>query len=75
MYKTHVRAFSFMWWYPLFMTGLCLGLSVSVKWVGKLQVQLRKGLFVIATVGVSTIKNLWNLLEDERLTWASRSVY
>ncbi|KAI8808004.1 Dolichyl-phosphate-mannose-protein mannosyltransferase-domain-containing protein [Cladochytrium replicatum] len=53
--------FSFTWWYPLFMTGVSIGLAASVKWVG---------LFVIATVGVSTIQNLWELLGDvKRVSW------
>lgn len=42
------------------MTGLSLGLALSVKWVG---------LFIIATVGVSTIKNLWDMLDDVNVTW------
>jgi dolichyl-phosphate-mannose-protein mannosyltransferase len=40
------------------MTGISLGLAASVKWIG---------LFVIATVGVSTLKNLWGLI-DNRIT-------
>ncbi|KAI8848349.1 hypothetical protein BC829DRAFT_394251, partial [Chytridium lagenaria] len=53
----------------LFFTGLTtmmwsdflrvfLGLAVSVKWVG---------LFVIATVGISTIQNLWTILGDNKV--------
>jgi dolichyl-phosphate-mannose-protein mannosyltransferase len=36
------------------MTGVSLGLAASVKWVG---------LFVIASVGVSTLQNLWGLID------------
>jgi len=52
------RPFSFDWFYPLVLTGVSLGLAASVKWVG---------LFVIATVGVSTIQNLWEIV-DEKIT-------
>ncbi|KAJ3215440.1 hypothetical protein HK099_006372 [Clydaea vesicula] len=51
--------FTLNWWYPLGMSGISIGLAVSVKWVG---------LFVIATVGVSTLKNLWDLI-DEKITF------
>ncbi|KAJ3408619.1 hypothetical protein HDV05_004931 [Chytridiales sp. JEL 0842] len=51
--------FTFTWWYPLAMTGISLGLAVSVKWVG---------LFVIATIGLSTLQNLWILLGDLKVT-------
>jgi dolichyl-phosphate-mannose-protein mannosyltransferase len=46
------------WWFPLVMTGVSLGLAASVKWVG---------LFVIASVGISTISNLWGLI-DHKIT-------
>ncbi|KAJ3130402.1 hypothetical protein HK098_002631, partial [Nowakowskiella sp. JEL0407] len=53
--------FQFTWWYPLVMTGISLGLALSVKWIG---------LFVIAAVGFSTIMNLWELLGDvKRVSW------
>jgi len=51
--------FSDLWWAWLTLTGLALGAVVSCKWVG---------LFTIATVGVSTIKQLWDLLGDLRVT-------
>jgi dolichyl-phosphate-mannose-protein mannosyltransferase len=47
--------FSRHWWTYLALTGLSLGPVVSCKWVG---------LFTIATVGVSTLKQLWILLGD-----------
>lgn len=47
------------WWTWLVLTGLSLGAVVSCKWVG---------LFTIATVGFSTIYQLWNLLGDIRVS-------
>ena len=47
--------FSRHWWTYLALTGLSLGAVVSCKWVG---------LFTIATIGVSTLKQLWILLGD-----------
>ncbi|KAI1297036.1 hypothetical protein EDD11_007246 [Mortierella claussenii] len=51
--------FSDGWLVWLFMTGLGLGLAGSVKWVG---------LFIIATIGTSTINQLWILWGDLRVT-------
>ncbi|KAG0266367.1 hypothetical protein BG011_002487 [Mortierella polycephala] len=51
--------FSDDWFIWLFLTGLGLGLSGSVKWVG---------LFIIATIGTSTINQLWVLWGDLRLS-------
>ncbi|KIM22442.1 glycosyltransferase family 39 protein, partial [Serendipita vermifera MAFF 305830] len=51
--------FSRIWWIYLTLTGLALGAVVSCKWVG---------LFTIATVGCSTIKQLWTLLGDTRVS-------
>ncbi|KAF8505073.1 glycosyltransferase family 39 protein [Hysterangium stoloniferum] len=50
--------FSEIWWVWLTLTGLALGAVVSCKWVG---------LFTIATIGFSTIKQLWDLLGDVRV--------
>ncbi|CDH55799.1 mannosyltransferase 1 [Lichtheimia corymbifera JMRC:FSU:9682] len=52
------RPFQFWWYFWLALTGLGLGLTVSCKWVG---------LFMIATVGVSTVKNLWEIWGDTRV--------
>jgi len=41
------------------MTGLGLGLSGSVKWVG---------LFIIATIGTSTLNQLWTLWGDLKVS-------
>jgi dolichyl-phosphate-mannose-protein mannosyltransferase len=49
------RAFDASWWLWLVATGLGLGATVSVKWVG---------LFTIAWVGSLTIIQLWVLLGD-----------
>ncbi|KAF9949516.1 hypothetical protein BGZ72_008706 [Mortierella alpina] len=51
--------FSDDWYIWLFLTGLGLGLAGSVKWVG---------LFIIATIGTSTINQLWILWGDLRVT-------
>jgi len=49
------KAFEPSWWFWLAMTGLGLGATVSVKWVG---------LFTIAWVGSITLLQLWVLLGD-----------
>ncbi|KAH0543747.1 hypothetical protein FGG08_001929 [Glutinoglossum americanum] len=51
------KAFSPIWWFWLAATGLALGATVSVKWVG---------LFTIAWVGSLTILQLWVLLGDNK---------
>ena len=47
------QPFSLDWWTELVKLGVCLGLTVSVKWVG---------LFLIATIGSLTIYQLWTLV-------------
>ncbi|KAJ3140105.1 hypothetical protein HK100_010482 [Physocladia obscura] len=49
------RPFSRAWYQSLFGTGVALGLTCSVKWVG---------LFAVATIGTQTIVQLWFLLGD-----------
>ncbi|GAO18804.1 uncharacterized protein UV8b_05916 [Ustilaginoidea virens] len=49
------KAFRPVWWFWLAMTGLGLGITVSIKWVG---------LFTIAWVGALTLLQLWVLLGD-----------
>lgn len=49
------RAFDASWWFWLVATGLGLGATVSMKWVG---------LFTIAWVGSLTALQLWVLLGD-----------
>ncbi|KAL1301548.1 hypothetical protein AAFC00_005787 [Neodothiora populina] len=51
------KAFTPSWWFWLAFTGLGLGATVSVKWVG---------LFTIAWVGSLTALQLWVLLGDTR---------
>lgn len=51
------KAFSAAWWFWLVMTGLGLGVTVSIKWVG---------LFTIAWVGSLTLIQLWVLLGDTK---------
>lgn len=48
-------AFGGLWWFWLVMTGLSLGATLSVKWVG---------LFTTAWVGSLTMLQLWVLLGD-----------
>ncbi|KII96143.1 glycosyltransferase family 39 protein [Plicaturopsis crispa FD-325 SS-3] len=50
--------FTKRWWTWLLLSGLSLGAVVSCKWVG---------LFTIATVGVSTLSQLWQLIGDLRV--------
>jgi dolichyl-phosphate-mannose-protein mannosyltransferase len=49
------KAFQATWWFWLAMTGLGLGATASIKWVG---------FFTIAWVGSLTILQLWILLGD-----------
>jgi dolichyl-phosphate-mannose-protein mannosyltransferase len=49
------KAFQPSWWFWLAMTGLGLGATVSIKWVG---------LFTIAWVGALTLVQLWVLWGD-----------
>ncbi|OAA74964.1 protein mannosyltransferase 1 [Akanthomyces lecanii RCEF 1005] len=51
------KAFSATWWFWLSMTGLGLGITGSIKWVG---------LFTIAWVGALTLIQLWVLLGDNK---------
>ncbi|KDN48044.1 hypothetical protein RSAG8_03060, partial [Rhizoctonia solani AG-8 WAC10335] len=53
------RPFTEQWWTWLALTGLSLGAVVSCKWVG---------LFTIATIGVCTLRQLWLLLGDLKVT-------
>ena len=51
------KAFQPSWWFWLAATGVSLGATFSVKWVG---------LFTIAWVGSLTLVQLWVLLGDTR---------
>lgn len=51
------KAFDPSWWFWLVATGLGLGATVSVKWVG---------LFTIAWIGSLTLLQLWVLLGDSK---------
>ncbi|KAI0027371.1 Dolichyl-phosphate-mannose-protein mannosyltransferase-domain-containing protein [Vararia minispora EC-137] len=53
------RPFSEAWWTWLVLTGGALGAVVSCKWVG---------LFTIALVGLATLRQLWILLGDTRVS-------
>jgi dolichyl-phosphate-mannose-protein mannosyltransferase len=57
-------AFTKAWWTNLTLTGLALGAVLSCKWVG---------LFTIALVGLCTVRQLWLLLGNLKVTpkqWA-----
>lgn len=58
------KAFQPSWWFWLAMTGLGLGITVSIKWVG---------LFTIAWVGSLTLLQLWVLLGDTKTVTLVRS--
>lgn len=51
------KAFGPSWWFWLACTGVFLGATVSVKWVG---------LFTIAWIGSITLLQLWVLLGDPK---------
>jgi dolichyl-phosphate-mannose-protein mannosyltransferase len=51
------KAFQPAWWFWLLMSGLGLGITFSIKWVG---------LFTIAWVGSLTLVQLWVLLGDTK---------
>ncbi|KAB8236802.1 Dolichyl-phosphate-mannose-protein mannosyltransferase-domain-containing protein [Aspergillus alliaceus] len=51
------HAFRGPWWFWLVASGVCLGATLSVKWVG---------LFTVAWVGSLTILQLWVLLGDTK---------
>ncbi|CAO3666880.1 unnamed protein product [Rhizopus stolonifer] len=53
------KPFQFWWFVWLIATGAGLGLTVSCKWVG---------LFTITTIGTSTIKNLWEIWGNTRVS-------
>ncbi|KAJ2871488.1 hypothetical protein GGH93_004786 [Coemansia aciculifera] len=53
------RPFGNRWWGYLLLTGVNLGNALSCKWVG---------LFLIATIGVWTLKDLWEKLGDLSIT-------
>jgi dolichyl-phosphate-mannose-protein mannosyltransferase len=52
---TLLSALSRSWYTWLLCTGIGLGCSFSSKWVG---------IFTIATIGLSTVKQLWDTLGD-----------
>jgi len=53
------KAFTRKWWKNLVLTGLGLGAAFSCKWVG---------LFTIATIGLGTLRQLWLLLGNLKVT-------
>ncbi|KAI8072409.1 Dolichyl-phosphate-mannose-protein mannosyltransferase-domain-containing protein [Gongronella butleri] len=61
VFKKRNRPFTIAWYFWLVSTGIGLGCSVSCKWVG---------LFMIATIGCSTVTRLWDVWGDLRVTTA-----
>ncbi|PWA02991.1 hypothetical protein BB558_000852 [Smittium angustum] len=51
--------FTKTWWVYLILTGVNMGNALSSKWVG---------LFLVGTIGVWTIKDLWFRITDYRVT-------
>ncbi|KAJ1863135.1 hypothetical protein LPJ78_004261 [Coemansia sp. RSA 989] len=53
------KPFGNQWWAYLLLTGINMGNALSCKWVG---------LFLVATIGLWTIKDLWEKLADLSIT-------
>ncbi|KAJ1974170.1 hypothetical protein H4R34_004818 [Dimargaris verticillata] len=49
------QPFTKWWWIWMTLSGVGMGLTLSCKWVG---------LFLVASVGVATLKQLWDLITD-----------
>eukprot|EP00124_Ichthyophonus_hoferi_P000313 Ihof_evm9s11 gene=Ihof_evmTU9s11 len=58
-YTLRNRPFEFVWWMWLACTGSFLACAFGVKWVGA---------FVIAFIGLSTIKELWDIFGDQSIS-------
>ncbi|KAI8138246.1 glycosyltransferase family 39 protein [Fennellomyces sp. T-0311] len=57
--QNNSKSFQRRWFFWLALTGITMGLTASCKWVG---------LFTIATIGLATIKSLWNIWGDINIT-------
>lgn len=56
------QPFTCKWWKWIFLTGLTLGCTISVKMVG---------LFIITLVGIYTVIDLWTLFGDKTVKWST----
>ncbi|CAF1348809.1 unnamed protein product [Adineta steineri] len=56
-YKQRHSPFSYSWWKWLFLIGVALSSTISIKYIG---------VFTFMTIGVAVIINLWDLLGIER---------
>ncbi|KAJ1779767.1 hypothetical protein J3F80_001588 [Coemansia sp. RSA 2526] len=60
------RPFSRVWWAWLLATGLTMGCAASCKWVA---------FFLIPTIGLSTLHDLWDKIADQSLSPARWSMH
>ncbi|OMJ21721.1 Dolichyl-phosphate-mannose-protein mannosyltransferase 1 [Smittium culicis] len=58
--------FSLKWWVYLILTGINMGNALSSKWVG---------LFLVATIGIWTVKDLWERITDSRVSLKTFSMH
>lgn len=65
-YKCRFKPYSRLWIFWLSMTGISISLATGVKMVG---------LFVVALIGLSTIKDLWRLIDVRRGLTLSECLY
>eukprot|EP00835_Amoeboradix_gromovi_P001308 NODE_57_length_25931_cov_0.351037.p4 type:complete len:583 gc:universal NODE_57_length_25931_cov_0.351037:17375-19123(+) len=56
-YKLRNQPFTFLWYKWLTLVGVGLGCTMGVKMVG---------LFTVATIGIATMRDLWDLLDSQR---------
>lgn len=56
-YQQRYRSFSKSWWFWMVSTGVNLALTMSCKMVG---------LFTFATIGISVLFDLWNIIDHKR---------
>ena len=54
-FRNSFRPWTVNWWLCLFYCGVCLGLTITVKFVG---------IFIILVAGLNTINDLWSIYCD-----------
>ncbi|PVZ98174.1 hypothetical protein BB558_005812 [Smittium angustum] len=50
------KPFTFSWWFWLLSTGFHMGCAISSKWIA---------LFLVAFIGIATVYDLWEIIEDK----------